>query len=319
MRILGIDPGSVHCGYGVIDVDESLIPQVTFIARNADESLKMLIAQHPLLDESQFSRAGSPWRTPFIRLHSVRADPATLQPTDWEAARGPGFDGIYILEESNIAARSAVRRVLALCDSDHSALDADILPPPIVVATNDHTAKDPGDEGAWPKCVSIFDVYRHCFQDLPHPYHDLDTWADRIHQAYCAVASTHPTPLHELHDSLKWSSRYSALHQEYMRTAVFEARSRAQAEPFESESLARIERRRYVAERLIWNWLPVCAERHGRNAPSGLSAEEQKTELKLNQTLIPTSQLASAEFAKDHAIVHATNASDHKSIEKPAK
>jgi len=76
--------------------------------------------------------------------------------------------------------------------------------------------------------------------------------------------------------------------------------------------LLRLEHRRFVADRLMGGWLPLPSDRRGEGA-SGLSAEEQKRELRLNHTLVPfdtlvdraRQNLAEDERKKDERIVQA--------------
>ncbi|GAA4415439.1 hypothetical protein [Quisquiliibacterium transsilvanicum] len=59
-------------------------------------------------------------------------------------------------------------------------------------------------------------------------------------------------------------------------------------------ALARLEHRRFIAERLLEGWLPLPAELRNRGA-SGLPASLQKSVLRLNHTLVPFDRLPEAD------------------------
>ena len=309
-----------HC---LIDDDDTAVPSITLFAPNARAVVQQIFQRHPWLDPA-LDPARAPrdavWPAQLAKLRAVDCELSALPLPAWQAARAAGFDGIYILEDSCIESRTALTRVLALRDADHP-FATQSEPPPIVVALNDHAAKDPrhanpvwNDHG-----VNIVDVYASCFAlGEDHPLAEVDRWvAEHIHAPVEAISNNPPstagepppwekelTDYNQAHFEYQWSSRYSYLHQALMAQAQ-QWREQHPDLTVPSPDRAKTEHRRFVAERLIENWLLVQAAVTGRNAPSGLEYKAQKDQLHLNQTLVPFERLQKRDQSKDDVIVTA--------------
>jgi hypothetical protein len=327
---------AAHCVYAEAP---TLALHLTLVSPRASATRARLCHQHPVLDPRHAADPTLASLLPLATVHTLDADPATLMPGQWQALQQIApFDMVYVSAEHDLLTCAAALRALALRDATHT-------PPAgaarIVACVNDRGASQAGDPARWPAPLATFDLFKACFgQDEAYPGERADRRAKFIHWAYQQAGGLPARPAEAAaqadrawreqtqgDDFSRWSSRMAADHIDVklatvgLHVCADEAPATAatctpeqvrQRLQHHLPALARLEHRRYLAERLVDGWLPLPDSHQGPAAapsacPYSPGPGSQKNLLHLNTTLLPFDQLHdAADREKDQRVVQVT-------------
>lgn len=321
---------AAHCVYAE---DPAQALHITLVSPQASATRAQLFSRHPVLDPQHAHSPELAALLPLATIHTLDADPATLMPSQWQALQHSApFDMVYVSAEHDLLTYAAALRALALRDTTH-------MPPigraHIVACLNDRGAHTLGDAATWPSPLATFDIFEQCFGvDETYPSEHADRRAKLVHWAYGqenlddllaseAEAGQSWQDQTLLNDFGRWSSRMAADHIDVklatLGLRVLPASAPATAMAFSPEALretlnthltplARLEHRRYLAERLLDGWLPLAEARKGPDhAPSARPYSDQKNQFHLNTTLLPFDELNNApDREKDNQVIRVT-------------
>ena len=313
-----------HC---VHDEDPAHCVRITLAGRDAPALLEGLRRSFPALAAAGGDAMQAPL-LPLARIDAVDCDEAELAHADWlRLQRAQAFDVVYVACGRDLDTLAAATRAAALRELTPGARAA---VQPVVACLQqpaDSVRALAPDIGALIGVVQPFDLHVRCFrEDEAYPGEGQDRRAMIVHAVHQlpageAFAAT-PARVREAgalwaaarQEDFRWSDRLAADHidikldlaarasgdpvlEDWRLLLVADpgrvARSMEVAlrgDPGLRLALARLEHRRFVAERLLEGWLPMPAELRNRGA-SGLPASMQKSLLRLNHTLVPFGRL----------------------------
>lgn len=323
-----------HC---VHQEDPAQCVRITLVGQGSRELHQRLLQAFPALETASADPMLAPL-LPLARIASLDCDETGLGHAQWLALqREQAFDAVYVACGRDLDTLAGAARMAALREITAGASAAR---QPIVACLQ----RSAGEETGAP--VLLFDLYERCIrEDEAYPGERQDMRATIVHAVHAwpaperfAATAENVRRAGELwaqarQEDFRWSDRLAADHvdlkldwlasacadtalQDWRRLLAAdpqglarEVREALQREPGIRMSLARLEHRRFLAERLLEGWLPLPAALVGRGA-SGLPAAMQKGVLRLSHTLVPFDQLPQADpgidqQAKDLTVVDA--------------
>lgn len=321
-----------HC---VHHEDPGHCVRITLAGQDASALLVRLRRSFPALSADVADPMLAPL-LPLARIEAIDCDEAEFAHADWlRLQRAQPFDVVYVACERDLDTLAAATRAAALRELTAGAQAAE---QPVVACLQqpaDSVRALVPDAASAARVVQQFDLHARCFrEDEGYPGEGQDRRAMIVHAVHrlppgVAFAATRERVdeagalwAAARQEDFRWSDRLAADHVDIKLDlaaratgdpvlrdwrVLLAADTERVARPVEGAlrtdpglraALARLEHRRFVAERLLEGWLPLPAELRNRGA-SGLPASMQKSVLRLNHTLVPFDRLPAADTEID--------------------
>ncbi len=317
-----------HCVY---DEDPAHCVRITLAGPDASAMLARLQRAFPALAASSPDPMLAAL-LPLARIEALDCDEAGFVHADWlRLQREQAFDVVYVACERDLDTMAAARRAATMRELTPGALAA---AQPIVACVQQPAESTPAlaqEVLALHGLVQRFDLHARCFrEDEGYPGERQDRRAMIVHAVHelpeGEAFTASPERVREAaglwagvrQEDFRWSDRLAADHVDLKLdllacasrdAALRDWRAWLGADPQRiaravevalrtdagmRETLARLEHRRFVAERLLEGWLPLPATLRNRGA-SGLPASMQKSVLRTSHTLVPFDRLREAD------------------------
>ena len=291
--------------------------RICLIGHQADALFEKVKRSFPALDPATEHDAAFSGLLPLAKISVHTCEANDMQPAQWlQMQAATPFSAIYVAGEDDLSTVGATIRVTALRDA--AAFSGE---QPIVACLTHDGSSSPID--FFPEIGSCypFRLFEEFQKGETYPGEARDRRAKLVNYYYHTGEQGQSLDMKLMlrkADDIwrkasyedRWSSRLSADHFDIKLTLIglgAEALSTAEGrDRFEGmiPFLARLEHRRFLAERLLDGWLPY----HGQQAsttPSQLNYKQQKAYLRLNKTLVPFDLLPEVEVIKDHEVIRA--------------
>ena len=317
-----------HC---VHHEDPARCVRITLAGRDAAALLVRLRRAFPALAAGGGDPMLAPL-LPLARIEAIDCDEAGFAHADWlRLQQAQPFDVVYVACERDLDTLAAATRAAALRELTPGARAA---AQPVLACLQqpaDSVRALVPDAASAARVVQQFDLHARCFrEDETYPGEGQDRRAMIVHAVHQLAPDEAFTATPERvgeagalwavarQEDFRWSDRLAADHVDIK----LDLAARSTGDPVLRDwrlllatdpervarsiegalradaglrtALARLEHRRFVAERLLEGWLPLPAELRNRGA-SGLAASMQKSVLRLNHTLVPFDRLPEAD------------------------
>jgi len=290
--------------------------RICLIGSQAQKLSERIVSAFPALDPASATDPAFASLLPLASVSVHTCETADIQPAFWmEIQAGIPFSAVYVAGEDDLATVGATIRVAAL--RDQAALP--VKQPIVACLKHDDRAASidfyPDIENCYQ--FRLFEEFR---SGEIYPGEARDQRAKLVNHYYQTGGTGQQGDIDAMlqdadrmwkrasHED-RWSSRLSADHFDVKLATAglsLDALQTAEGlERFESAVpfLARLEHRRFVAERLLDGWLPYATPKS--DVPSKLDYGQQKAYLRLNKTLVPFDDLPDSERSKDYAVIRA--------------
>jgi hypothetical protein len=304
-----------HCVYSD---DPRKRVRIALIGREASVLMGNLVRRTPALqpgsDDPALGRL-----LPLVSLTAADCDSNNVDLDTWQRLqKDDPFDAIYVACTPDMDTLSAAMRITSLREVvPEGSRDQRIVACRQQIAGSAGALPERGaaDATAGRKTgADWFDVHHEVLApDESYPGEKQDARAMLVRLAYrsketLAVLTASDAArqarndwLTGRNDAFRWSDRLAADHIDVKLEVKRRLQSSGVTPEKIMEALARIEHRRFIAERLIDGWLPLPVSRRGQG-PSGLDEQKQKENLRVNCTLVPFDDLPPEERQKDERI-----------------